>query len=98
MANTVTVNTVLSPGTYWLDWQTGGSAVFPGTWASLSRKTMKAALFGVSRRHGASIRVRDLDALRHWRGCGGQTAGDESGGKGEMAHDNAAHKRVLRRS
>lgn len=33
MANTVAVNTVLPPGTYWVDWQTDGSASFSGPWA-----------------------------------------------------------------
>lgn len=32
MANTVTVGTALAPGTYWLDWQTGGSLT-SGPWA-----------------------------------------------------------------
>ena len=32
MANTVTVNTLLDPGTYWLDWQTDGT-LGSGPWA-----------------------------------------------------------------
>ena len=32
MANVVTVGTVLAPGTYWLDWQTGGTLA-SGPWA-----------------------------------------------------------------
>ena len=32
MADVVTVGTVLAPGTYWLDWQTGGTLA-SGPWA-----------------------------------------------------------------
>lgn len=33
MAQIITVNIDLAPGTYWFDWQTDGSAAFSGPWA-----------------------------------------------------------------
>ncbi len=78
MACVATVNTTLPPGTYWLDWQFGGSAWLSGPWAPpvtiLGQTTTGNALQYTVPRWAAAVDCVDRrtagPALHHRRPAG----------------------------